>query len=608
MTLTLADIQRWDGGAVREVSSALAKRGSSADDVRTGLTKLPMVATWQGAGGDAARAGLDELSRYLAAHGEEMNRLASAAHDAADSIDRIKATLANIYADAKQEGFSVDATTGAVTPLHTDMVGDPLYALQQADLETRIHQLLTEANATDADLARALASAGDDAEGRPETRPEVLDALSKPLPDDPNQFNHLWNQLTPEEKDALYQRDHSIGNRDGMPAVDRDYYNRQALSDELDRATAAQSQLDALAKQHPDWAAGHQPNIRTPGNYAANKAAYEAWKQKYDAAAAGAKNLPDLQAVEKSVGLDPNRKLLLLDTGSGDQVHAAVAIGNPDTADHVSVTTGGLNTNVRDSIGSMTTEAANLQRESLRQLSLSPDHSMESVATVAWLGYDAPQVPGWDDVGGSAEGLWGVSHDDMAKVGAQDLADFYDGIQASHEGPAAQVTAIGHSYGSLTTGLALQEPGSHGITDAIFYGSPGIEATTPGQLGVPDGHVFTMETPDDPIQYVYDSKPLLHTLGALPGPFGPLLGTVVAGMDATGAGAFGPNPATNPNFTHLETGASSVPDGRGGTLTLGSASGHSDYPRFGDNGVPRTTNYNIAAVIAGLTDNAIRQK
>ncbi|MEU0493936.1 alpha/beta hydrolase [Mycobacterium sp. NPDC006124] len=608
MPLTLADVQRWDAGAVRDVSSALAKRGSSAGDVRSGLTKLPLIATWQGTGGDAARASLDELSAYLAAHGEEMNKLSSATHDAADGIDRIKAALANVDADAKREGFSIDTATGEVTPLRTDLVGDPLYALQQADLETRIRKLLAEANATDADLARALNSAGSDAEGRAETRPDVLDALSKPLPDDPRQFNDLWDRLTPEEKDALYQRDHSIGNRDGMPAVDRDYYNRQVLGDELAQARAAQSQLDALARQHPDWAAGHEPNIRTPGNFAANKAAYAAWKQKYDAAAAGAKNLPDLQAIDKSVGLDPNRKLLQLDTRGGDQVHAAVAIGNPDTADHISVTTGGLNTNVHASIGSMTTEATNLQRESLRQLSLSPDHSLESVATVAWLGYDAPRVPGWNDVGGSAEGLWGVSHDDMAKAGAHDLARFYDGLQASHEGAPAQVTAIGHSYGSLTTGLALQEPGSHGVTDAIFYGSPGIEATTAGQLHVADGHVFTMETPDDPIQYVYDSKLLLHGLGALPGPWGPLLGTVVGGMDATGAGAFGPNPATNPNFTHLETGATSVPDGRGGTLALGSASGHSDYPRFGDDGVPRTTNYNIAAVIAGLTDNAIRQK
>ena len=361
MPLTLAEIQRWDSGAVRDVSSALAKRGASAQEVRDGLTKLPLITTWQGSGGDAARASLDKLSAYLAAHGEEMNKVSSATGEAATDIDQIRSTLATIDSDAKREGFSIDMRTGGVTPLNKDMVGDPLYAMQQVDLEGRIKQLLEAANTTDSQLAQAITSAGNDATGAPETRPDVLDALSKPLPSDPKQFKALWDKLTPEEKDALYQRDHSIGNRDGMPAYDRDYYNRQTLGDELRNAQAVQAQLDALKKQHPDWAAGHEPNIRTPGNYAANNAAYEAWKQKYDAATEGAKHLSDLQAVDKAAtGTD--RKLLLLDTHSGEQAHAAIAIGDPDKADHISVTTGGLNTNVHDSIGSMTTRHASCVR------------------------------------------------------------------------------------------------------------------------------------------------------------------------------------------------------------------------------------------------------
>lgn len=101
------------------------------------------------------------------------------------------------------------------------------------------------------------------------------------------------------------------------------------------------------------------------------------------------------------------------------------------------------------------------------------------MATIAWIGYDAPQVPGWNDVTGSVECGWGVSHDDVARTGAQNLANFYDGLQSAHEGGPGHLTAIGHSYGSLTTGLALQDPGNHGVSDAVFYGSPGIEATTP---------------------------------------------------------------------------------------------------------------------------------
>jgi len=609
MALTLADVDRWDAGAVRDVSAALAKRGASATDVKTGLTKLPLIATWQGSGGDAARASLDKLSAYLAAHGEEMNKVSSATSESADDIERLKNSLRRIEEDAKHEGFSIDMDTGEVTPLNTQMTGDPIYAMQQADLMTRITQLLEAANTADADLAKALTSAGADAAGRPQD-PRVLDALNKPLPDDPKQFHDLWEQLTPEQKDALFQRDHSIANRPSMPAVDRDYYNRLALPEALKNAQDAQATADALKAAHPDWANGQNlPPKNTPGAIFDDRLKYEAWQQQYDAARAGAKYLPDLQAVDKSVSGFPDRKLLLLDTKSGDMVHAAVAIGNPDTATHVSVTAPGLNTTVHGAMTGMSSEATNLRAEAIRQLEATPGHELESVSTIAWIGYDAPQIPGFDEKGASLEGAWGVSHDDVAKVGAHDLARFYDGLTISHEGVPAELTAIGHSYGSLTTGLALQEPGNHGVTDAIFYGSPGIEATTPAQLQLPNGHVFTMETPDDPIQAVYDGPPALKAGAAmLPPPFNSLALGGLEAMDLTGTGQFGPNPATNPDFTHLATGPSVVSDGNGGTMTLGGASGHSDYPRFMDDGTPRTTNYNIAAIIAGLGDDAIRQK
>jgi hypothetical protein len=205
-------------------------------------------------------------------------------------------------------------------------------------------------------------------------------------------------------------------------------------------------------------------------------------------------------------------------------------------------------------------------------------------------------VPGTDDLGASLTGGWEVSHDDVAKAGARDLARFYDGINASHQGPL-DLTAIGHSYGSLTTGLALQVPGNHGVDNALFYGSPGIEAANPGQLGLQNGHVFTMETPNDPIQKVYDIPPIAHAVAPfLPPGLNTLATTVLGALDASGAGAFGPNPATNPNFTHLATGATTVPDGR----VLGAANEHSDYPRWDSgNNQLYTTGYNIAAVIAG---------
>ncbi|VBA45018.1 hypothetical protein LAUMK13_05318 [Mycobacterium innocens] len=121
------------------------------------------------------------------------------------------------------------------------------------------------------------------------------------------------------------------------------------------------------------------------------------------------------------------------------------------------------------------------------------------------------------------------------------MARFYDGLGVAHQGALAHLTAIGHPYGLLTTGLAPQEPGNHGVSDALLYGSPGIEASTPQQLHLNTGHVYAMETPDDPIQWTYDSKAIVHNL---PSGLAQLLGF---GADATGTGDFGPNPATDPN-------------------------------------------------------------
>ena len=120
---------------------------------------------------------------------------------------------------------------------------------------------------------------------------------------------------TPEELDARYQRDHSIANRDGMPTLDRDYYNRLTLGDELTRAQAAQAQADALKNQHVDWANGQNiPPPNKPGAIFDDRLKYEAWQRQYDAAMNGAKYLPDLQAVDKAVRDNPDRKLMLLDT------------------------------------------------------------------------------------------------------------------------------------------------------------------------------------------------------------------------------------------------------------------------------------------------------
>jgi hypothetical protein len=294
---------------------------------------------------------------------------------------------------------------------------------------------------------------------------------------------------------------------------------------------------------------------------------------------------------------------MLFDPHSGQRVHAAIAVGDPDTAEHVSVTTPGLNTTVAASMAGMVSEATSLRREALRQLSRA-GRAEQQVAAIAWIGYDTPQVRLPDDpadLPAAARGLYQVCHDDVARTGAADLARFFDGIVAARGGAPLNLTAIGHSYGSLTTGLALQQPGRHEVDAAIFYGSPGIGAATPAQLGLQPGTVFTMATPDDPIRWAYDGPPIARVLArVIPGTFDDAL---LGAADLSGAGHFGPDPATNPTFVHLETGPARAADG----WQLEGATGHSGYPEPGLAGLPRSTGYNIAAVVAGLPHNVIER-
>lgn len=611
MTLTVVDIERWNAGDVREVFHAATSRAQAAQDAADGLATLPAFETWGGEAAEAAKEAIGQTRKDLDAQGHEALAVANAARSAADEIERIKSDLATLKADAESLGMEIDPVSGTVLP--GPKIRDPMEAeLKQMQLQPRLDKIVAEANTVDVALANAINMAG----GKtpiPSAGPHP-EIPAQPPPDDPKQFADYWRSLSKEQKDYLYNQNHNIGNHPGMPAGDdqypaADYYNKLNLADQLKNAEAAQARVDALRAQHPDWAAGE--NI--PRNIG-DAQQYAAWQRQFNDAKNGSKYLPDLQAVNKAVFESPDRKLMLLDTQSGRQARAAIAVGDPDSATHVSVTAPGLNTTVHDAIGGMTSEATNLQRQALSQLSLVPGHEHDTVSAIAWIGYDPPQVPGTDEIGASLVGGYEVSHDDVAKAGAIDLSRFYDSITAVHQGPL-DLTAIGHSYGSLTTGLALQEPGNHGVDNAIFYGSPGIEATTPQQLGLQPGHVFTMETPDDPIQWAYDGPKIAHEVAPfLPPPLNALAEGGLGVADLTGAGQFGPNPATNPNFTHMETGAVSIPDGRGGMLNLDAAHGHSDYPRpgttIGPDGlaVPRTTTYNIAAVVAGLDGNVIEQK
>lgn len=487
MTVTLADIDRWDPSAVREVSAALDKRGASADEVKIGLTKLPLIASWQGSGGDAARASLDKLSSHLAAHAEEMAAVAAATKKSADEIETVRETLQGIYRDARAERFDINPATGAVTPLNKDMVGDPRYAQQQADLETRIRKVLADANSADQDLARAITAADKDATGPSESRPEVRAALSGPLPEDPKKFTELWDKLTPEEKDWLYAQDHNVGNHPGMPFdptdhLGKDHYNRMHL-DELMKNSQAnvddmQRRYDALARQM--YMGDHSSD--TANALAALGPQLQAAKQQlggYKAVDAA------LNPAKGTANGGIPRYLGLLD----DQGHAAVSLQNPDLAKRDATFVPGTGQNLNQFEGS------NEKSIRMYQAALAADKTLMpgDVSVTTWMGYDRPM------------NLAEAAFTQPATSGAGSLDAFQDGLRASHVGAPSVNTVIGHSYGSTLVGAAAS--GGHHLdaNNIIAVGSPGMLVNHASDLSLdPGGHVYATKALNDVISLATD--------------------------------------------------------------------------------------------------------
>lgn len=498
---------------------------------------------WQGEA--AAAASARSLSQSLAASHIDTAVIAIAeAHSSHGGIlDGIRTSLlAIVNLEAPGAGMTVsdDGTVTAPTvPLGGDVIISMLLQSQlnaQADaLEVRLKALLAQFGAGEIQAAQAIRAAQQqlDATGSPGAAtisPVASDIISgtTSLPSDPAQLHELWSTLSPADKDALFAHDNYIGNRDGLPVVDRDHYNRIKLDDELARAEAC------------------DPTVSD--------------------------RLVDLRAVRDTIDEDPNRMLMLLDTQSGAQTHAAVAVGNPDTADHVSVTTPGLNTTVGGAIGAMTDEGDKMKSTAEAQLDRTAGHQGETVSTIAWIGYDAPQLDKDDYLSEeSLKGAMQVAQPWNGQAAAPNLSQFYEGIDASNHDGDPHLTAVGHSYGSFTTGLALQQTPEGIVDDVMVYGSPGLGTghdlvdSSLDKLNIAPGHAYEMTAHDDPVAHM---------------------------------NRFGWSPGYMSEFTHLDTDATTTDDG----VTRQGASGHSEYPRSGDNGELRTSGYNTAVVIAGLAD------
>ncbi|OBK89467.1 hypothetical protein A5649_13555 [Mycolicibacter heraklionensis] len=240
----------------------------------------------------------------------------------------------------------------------------------------------------------------------------------------------------------------SVGAGYGVPSRLRDRINRQALADDILRVVNATSAVSA-----------------------ADIVRYE-----------NALRVRDGLAANSGDGAAPVLLLTYEPAAFGGRGRAAIAIGDPDSADNTTVLVPGAHSSVRAGYLSHP-EGRNVYREVVRS---DPDRSN---AVVVWMGYRAP-----DSLFDPA-----VTQPAAARAGGRLLAADVRALAASHVG-ASHVTVVGHSYGSTTVADAAASAGL-GADDVVLVGSPGTDlAHSANDFHLPaGGHVYVGAASSDPI-------------------------------------------------------------------------------------------------------------
>lgn len=503
MTLTVARLTGWAPGSLPGAADDLLATAEQLDDLERGVDQAVAQMVWSSPAGDAARAAAADLGLALRALREAFDMQGQAVRNAGTAIEAAQDLLVCAQRVAGDHGLTVlpDGEVTAPPPVMTAADPSPAEQARIADqrdaaLEARdrARAMAREslAAAREADAAAAEALQQSDSIGvllsrvapgvggvlgstvwmasyAAAVREGLLDDIGdRPLPaagTDPRRVSAWWESLPDGvQRSLLAASPELLGNLDGMPAAVRDAANRMALTG---YRAALEAEVARLERALDDrWFGGTFTDDDAALDYARGK-------------------LEALDRIEE-VAAYPDRYLLVLDP-SGEQLKAAVAVGNVDSAAHVAVFAGGLGSTVQDSLVGYDNQMWAL-REQAALLSLRAGTG--SVAAVTWLGYEAPQVSDTWRPSRSVAGQEG------AERGAERLSAFYNGLDAART-DAAHLTALGHSYGSLTTGLALQR--GTGVDDAVFFGSPGLGTSDVTDLGLRPGRVYVSEARNDAV-------------------------------------------------------------------------------------------------------------
>lgn len=481
---TWADNQSWQLSYVEEAEDLIEAEVREAREIIADLEHAANDIRSQGEAPDRMRQRLTEIQDKLDSRLNELTEYALATAELHGYVSRVAAKRKSAWEVAAEVGYDIPES-GDVQPSAPETRFEPM-ASKFAELRDCIDdavRIATEAEETVGPRYQALADGQYVlAEGRHSESAGLANDADPSW--SPEEVSVWWALLSESEREALINKDpEKYGNLDGIDMASRAKANDLVLNGRIDAAGHRIPGTSLLEKAQKE--------------YDEAKAAYERdkdsfWGRQYsdDEALERYRNaenkLNDLLAVKKALDDDPGISLITLEFGEGgENVRAALAIGDVDNAKHVTTFVPGMTTSCRRSTDLNLGYARNL----IDAAENAGGAEKGSVAAVAWLGYEAPPHPEELD--------FSVASTHKAEVGAQKLNGFLTGIHSwrSERGMDVHQTPVTHSYGSLTGGFAMRDIGEGVVDDFVYTGSPGSAVNSVGTLGVDPDHTWVSAIP-----------------------------------------------------------------------------------------------------------------
>ena len=514
MSLTWAQVKTWKTSNLDHFAGTVGDRRDTV--ARQAETLQQRVESFHGEGAtaDALRRAVGKARWELRNLTDDLGELQGALKNAAGGVGQVEEAIKQVEKVAAGYGCVI-SEEGKVTWRDATSVQVESYRHgAEANIERMVAHALSLAESADRTLNQKLSSLGT-APGKQPTKPGQTRDLSKVEQErfknmSPEERAEYWSAQSDEQKRHLCDTyPELIGNADGVEAWARDRANRLNLN-----AKEARAKEDLARYTRELNEANHAIKAKAAREKIARVESDLAAYEKIRSTLANGISLEEYQHGKQG---DPVSLLTLQDDGR--RVKAAVAQGDVDHAKHVATFVPGIGTTVDGSLEMYFRETGNLRQAAAAQGNM----PLKDVATVAWLGYDAPGEAKF-------ENIVDIATTKLAQEGSDRLAGFMTGMHASRQYGAgdAHMTLVGHSYGSTTSGMAATKVKPGVIDDLALCGSPGMGTDDAHNYHVDQNHLWVSGVPQ---------------------------GDSVQGMGASGIGAvghLGKNPMdADSGFTHL---------------------------------------------------------